>query len=249
MTNPVVLITGGSRGIGAATARLFAQNGFDVCITYQTNNSAASKLEQELAEYGVRSLIVKADIASEADIVTAFDAVDKKLGKLTALVNNAGILMQQCRLESLTAQRIEHMFRTNVTGTFLCCQQAVKRMSTSAGGTGGWIVNVSSMAALSGSPNEYVDYAASKAAMDTLTRGLALEVATEGIRVNGVRPGPIFTDIHADGGEPERVHRIAKVIPMQRGGQAEEVAEAIFWLASGKSSYVSGTFINVAGGL
>lgn len=244
-----VLITGGSRGIGAATARLFARNGYDVCINYRTNDAAANALRDELIALGVRCIAVKADVSIGAEVKRLFETADAELGALSVLVNNAAMMQPQTRLVDISEDRFNDMLRSNATSCFLCCKEAVPRMSTKTGGAGGTIVNVSSMAAKSGSPNEYTDYAASKGAMDTLTRGLALEVAAEGIRVNGVRPGLIYTDMHAAGGEPGRVDRLKSRVPLQRGGKPEEVAEAILWLASARSSFMTGGFIDLAGGL
>ena len=244
----VMLITGSSRGIGAATALLAAKRGYAVCVNYRSNKAAAEKLVAQIEWSGGKAIAVAADVSSEADILRLFEAVDAEFGTLNALVNNAGILEKQMRLEDMSAERLERIFKTNITGSFLCSREAVKRMSTKHGGVGGAIVNVSSMAAVLGSPGEYIDYAASKGAVDTLTVGLAKEVAREGIRVNGVRPGLIYTDIHADGGEPERVDRLKATIPMGRGGTAEEVANAILWLLSDEASFATGTFIDVTGG-
>ncbi len=244
-----VIITGGSRGIGAETAKLFAQNGFSVCINYKSNDAAAASTLDRISQYGPRCISVKADISVGDEVNRMFDEVERSLGTPSVLVNNAGVLQQQCRLVDMSEARIAEILRTNVMSCFLCCREAVKRMSTRLGGSGGVIVNVSSGAAKSGSPNEYIDYAASKGAIDTLTRGLALEVANEGIRVNAVRPGLIYTDIHAAGGEPDRVNRLSSKIPMQRGGQPSEVAEAIYWLGTDKSSFVTGSFIDASGGL
>jgi len=243
----LALVTGGSRGIGRATALLLAQAGYRVAINYRQRAAEAAQVVAEIEALGGRAFAVQADIAEEAQVVRMFEELDRH-GTLRVLVNNAGILFTQCRVEALTAERIQRVFATNVTGSFICCREAVKRMSTQHGGQGGAIVNVSSAAARTGSPNEYVDYAASKGAMDTLTKGLSLEVATQGIRVNGVRPGPIYTDMHADGGEPGRVDRVASGIPMGRGGQPDEIAQAIVWLASEAASYVTGTIIDAAGG-
>ena len=247
-----VLITGAARGIGAATARRFARAGHTVCINYRCSAAEAEALAAELAPAleadGGRCVTVCADVATESGVETLFRAVDE-LGTLDVLVNNAATLETQCRLVDLDADRVNRILTNNVTSAFLCCREAVKRMSTANGGSGGTIVNVSSLAARTGSPNEYVDYAASKGALDTLTTGLAREVAAEGIRVNGVRPGLIHTTLHAAGGEPGRVNRLAPAIPMRRGGEAEEIAEAIFWLASDASSYATGTFLDLAGGL
>jgi len=247
-THKVALITGASRGIGAATAKVLAQEGYNICINYHKNEQAAHALQQELALITNKVVIKQADVSSEEDVVALFNYIDKELGVITALINNAGILKPQIRLEELTAQRINEILITNVTSCFLCCREAVKRMSTKHGGSGGAIVNVGSAASRSGAPGEYIDYAASKGAMDSMTKGLSLEVAGEGIRVNGVRPGFIYTDMHKDGGEAGRVDRLAPLIPMQRGGEASEVAEAISWLLSDKASYSTGTFIDLAGG-
>ena len=242
-----VLITGGGRGIGAATARLAAQRGYAVCVNYVRNREAAENLVREIAKAGGRASAVAGDVAREADVVRMFDEA-QKLAPLRALVNNAGILERQGRLDEMEAARFERVFATNITGAFLCAREAVRRMSTRHGGQGGAIVNVSSMASRLGSPGEYVDYAASKGAIDALTIGLAKEVAAEGIRVNAVRPGVIYTEIHASGGEPGRVDRVKSAVPMQRGGQPEEVARAILWLLSDEASYSTGTFIDVSGG-
>ena len=243
----MVLITGGGRGIGAATARLAAQRGYTVCVNYLRNREAAGKLVDEIKASGGHATPVAGDVAREADVLRMFDAA-QALGTLAALVNNAGILERQARLDEMEGARFERVFATNITGAFLCAREAVRRMSTRHGGRGGAIVNVSSMASRLGSPGEYVDYAASKGAIDALTIGLAKEVAAEGIRVNAVRPGVIYTEIHASGGEPGRVDRVKSAVPMQRGGQPEEVARAILWLLSGEASYSTGTFIDVSGG-
>ncbi|MGB1297599.1 MAG: SDR family oxidoreductase [Psychrobium sp.] len=244
----IALITGGSRGIGAATARVLAAQGYYLCINYRGNHDAAAELQQELLQVTEKVVIKQADIAIEAQVVELFEFIDRELGTITALVNNAGILRLQCRLQDLTAERINQILQTNVTGSFICAREAVKRMSTALGGQGGAIVNVSSAASYTGAPREYVDYAASKGAMDSMTKGLSLEVAAEGIRVNSVRPGCIYTQMHADGGEAGRVDRLAPLIPMQRGGKPEEVANAIAWLLSDEASYATGTFIDLAGG-
>ena len=250
MTNKkTVLITGGSRGIGAATAKKFAAQDYLVCINYKENESAAMAVVDEINASGGQALALKADVSIETEVVEMFRQVDTHLGHLDVLVNNVGILRQQSRLTELDAERINHILTTNVTSFFLCCREAVKRMSTKRGGLGGTIVNVSSGAAKTGSPNEYIDYAASKGAVDTLTRGLATEVAAEGIRVNGVRPGLIYTDMHADGGEPERVDRLKTNLPLKRGGTPEEVADAIYFLASNQSSFTTGHNLDVSGGL
>ncbi|KAB8057790.1 SDR family oxidoreductase [Janthinobacterium sp. FT14W] len=244
----VILITGGSRGIGAATALLAARQGYAVCINYVRDAQAAEALCARIASEGGDAIAVQADVGEEADVQRLFGEVDARLGTLTALVNNVGVLEQKCRLADISVQRLERVLRTNVISYFLCCQQAVRRMSTANGGQGGRIVNVSSAAARLGSPGEYIDYAASKGAVDTLTLGLAKEVAAEGIRVNGVRPGIIYTDIHASGGEPGRVARLASGVPMQRGGQPEEIADAILYLLGPGASYVTGSLLDVAGG-
>ncbi|MFN1549166.1 SDR family oxidoreductase [Vibrio natriegens] len=248
-TQKVAIITGGGRGIGAATAQLFANNGYAVCINYKSNSEAAAQLAEAITRNGGKCITVQADVSQEEDVSRLFSTVDQELGQISVLVNNAGILKTQMRLEEMTADRINAILVNNVTSYFLCCREAVKRMSTRHGGVGGVIVNVSSGASRSGSPNEYIDYAASKGAIDTLTKGLSLEVAAEGIRVNCVRPGLIHTDMHADGGEPERIERLKSVIPLQRGGKPEEVAEAIYWLASEKSSFSTGNYLDLAGGL
>lgn len=243
-----MVITGGSRGIGAATARLAATRGYAACISYLTSEQAARSVVADIEGGGGRAIAVAADVASEADVVRLFEAAERELGKVAALVNNAGTLERQMRVEDMDAARLTRILATNVTGCFLCAREAVRRMSTRHGGAGGAIVNVSSAAARMGSPGEYVDYAASKGAIDTMTIGLAVEVAAEGIRVNAVRPGIIYTDIHASGGEPNRVERVKGSVPMKRGGQPEEVAEAILWLLSDEASYSTGTFIDVSGG-
>ena len=244
----VLLITGASRGIGAETARLAAERGYDVCVNYRTNATAADAVVADVRARGAGAIAVQADVAVESDVVRLFEAVDRELGPLDALVNNAGIIDRQTRVEQLDAARIARVFTTNVTGAFVCAREAVRRMSTRHAGRGGAIVNVSSRAAVLGAPGEYVDYAASKAALDTLTIGLAREVAGEGIRVNGVRAGIIDTEIHATGGEPGRVARLGPQQPMGRGGHAIEVARAILWLLSDEASYTTGSFIDVAGG-
>jgi NAD(P)-dependent dehydrogenase (short-subunit alcohol dehydrogenase family) len=245
---PTLIVTGGSRGIGAATARLAAQRGYAVCINYQRNEAAAQAVVAEIEGAGGEAFAVSGDVAVETDVLQLFGAVDQRYGRLDGLVNNAGILEHHMRVDQMSLGRMQRVLATNVIGSFLCAREAVKRMSTRHGGRGGAIVNVSSMAARLGSPNEYVDYAASKGAIDAMTIGLAREVAAEGIRVNAVRPGVIYTDIHASGGEPGRVDRIKGAVPMQRGGSADEVARAILWLLSDEASYSTGAFIDVSGG-
>jgi NAD(P)-dependent dehydrogenase (short-subunit alcohol dehydrogenase family) len=244
----VLIITGGSRGIGAATARLAAQRGYFVCVNFVRNEAAAAAVVRDIEASGGRAVAIRADVAVEADVVRMFDTVDRSLGRVTGLVNNAGTLERQMRVDTMDAARLTRVLATNVTGSFLCAREAVRRMSTKHGGAGGAIVNVSSGASRLGSPGEYVDYAASKGAIDTLTIGLAREVADEGIRVNAVRPGFIYTDIHASGGEPARVDRVKAFVPMQRGGTADEVARAILWLLSDEASYTTGAFLDVTGG-
>jgi NAD(P)-dependent dehydrogenase (short-subunit alcohol dehydrogenase family) len=244
----ILLVTGGSRGIGAATARLAAQRGYTVCLTYLHNHAAAAAVVADITTMGGQACAIAADVGVEHDVVQLFERLDAQVGPVAALVNNAGILEQQMRVDQMDSARLQRIFTTNIIGPFLCAREAVRRMSTSYGGAGGAIVNVSSGAARIGAPGEYVDYAASKGAIDTFTIGLAKEVALEGIRVNAVRPGVIYTDIHASGGEPQRVDRVKAGVPMQRGGQAEEVAHAILWLLSGEASYITGTCLDVTGG-
>lgn len=244
----VLLVTGGSRGIGAATARLAAQRGWAVAVNYHRQAAAAEAVVADIRAAGGTALAIAANVADEAGVAQLFAEVEAQLGPLSALVNNAGILETQMRLDDMDVARWQRILATNVIGPMLCCRAAVKRLSNRYGGQGGAIVNVSSLAARTGSPNEYIDYAASKGALDTLTIGLAKEVAAEGIRVNGVRPGFIYTDMHADGGEPSRVDRVKSAVPMLRGGQPEEVAAAILWLLSDEASFTTGSFIDVAGG-
>jgi len=248
-TEKVAIITGSGRGIGAACAKLFAQHNYTVCINYKSDQFSAQQVVESIVAQGGRCITVQADVALESDVKMLFKRVEKELGQVSVLVNNAGILKPQMRLQNMTAERINSVLTNNIFSYFLCCREAVKRMSISNGGSGGTIVNVSSGAARTGSPNEYIDYAASKGAIDTLTIGLAKEVANDGIRVNGVRPALIHTNMHADGGEATRIDRLKSIIPLQRGGSVEEVAEAIYWLASDKSSFSTGSFIEVTGGL
>ncbi|APZ43299.1 SDR family oxidoreductase [Acidihalobacter ferrooxydans] len=244
----IAVITGGSRGIGAATAKLAAAQGYAVCISYRRHDAAAEQVCQTIRAAGGVCLAVRADVSSEADVIDLFDRCTEAFGTPTALVNNAGILETQMPLAQMSVERLQRILAVNVIGAFLCAREAVRRMPLSVGGKGGAIVNVSSRASCLGSPGEYVDYAASKGAIDTLTIGLSREVAADGVRVNAVRPGVIHTDIHAAGGEPDRVERVKTGIPMQRGGAAEEVAQAILWLLSDAASYTTGSFIDVAGG-
>ena len=248
MADQVIIVTGASRGIGAATALLAARDGYRVCVNYLKNSAAAGDVVRQIEAGGGRALAVAADVASESDVKQLFEIVDRELGTVTALVNNAGILETQTRVDDMDSARINRILATNVTGCFICAREAVKRMSTKYGGQGGAIVNVSSSASRLGAPGEYVDYAASKGAVDSFTIGLSKEVAAEGIRVNAVRPGFIYTDIHASGGEPNRVDRVKRGVPMGRGGHAEEVAHAIIWLLSDQAAYSTGTFIDVTGG-
>ena len=245
---PLILITGGSRGVGAATARLAAAKGYDVAISYVANESAALAVVADIEAMGRKALAVRADSAHPDQVADLFTAIDRRFGRIDVLVNNAGVLATQSRLEGLSLERMQRIFAVNSIGPMLCAQQAVKRMAYRHNGAGGVVINISSASARLGSPNEYLDYAASKGALETFTIGFAKEVAREGIRVNCVRPGHIYTDMHADGGEPGRVDRIKTSLPMQRGGTAEEVADAIAWLLSDKSSYVTGSFIEAAGG-
>lgn len=244
----VLVVTGAGRGIGAATALLGARRGYKVCVNYVRDEASATKVADEITQGGGEAIVVRADVGHSDEVKRLFEAVDARLGTVTALVNNAGTLETQGRLEDLDEERLLRILRTNVVGTFLPSREAVRRMSTRLGGTGGAIVNVSSAASRLGSPGEYLDYAASKGAIDTFTHGLALEVAIEGIRVNAVRPGIIDTEIHASGGQPERAHQMAALLPMQRPGSAEEVAQSIVWLLSDAASYVTGALLDVAGG-
>ncbi|MEO7189452.1 MAG: SDR family oxidoreductase [Vicinamibacterales bacterium] len=247
MSEKVVIVTGGGRGIGAATARLLAANGYTVCVNYRENREAAQAVVRTIEATGARAIATQADVSSETDVGRLFCEADQ-LGTLAGLVNNAGVLETQMRVETMETARLQRVFATNVIGSFLCAREAIKRMSTQRGGTGGAIVNVSSGASRLGAPGEYVDYAASKGAIDTFTIGLAKEVAEVGIRVNAVRPGFIYTDMHASGGEPNRIERVKQFVPMKRGGQPEEVAAAIVWLLSDAASFTTGAFIDVTGG-
>jgi NAD(P)-dependent dehydrogenase (short-subunit alcohol dehydrogenase family) len=242
------LITGGGRGIGAATALLAAQRGYAVAVNYASNSLAADEVVRTIRADGGTAIAVQADVGDEAQVLAMFETVDAKLGRLTALVNNAGVVDVQARVEQMSVARLERMFRINVIGSFICAREAVRRMSTRHGGSGGAIVNISSGAARLGSPDQYVDYAASKGAIDTFTIGLAKEVAAEGIRVNAVRPGLIDTEIHASGGMPDRAFELAPTVPMQRTGSAEEIAGAILWLLSAEASYTTMALLDVTGG-
>ncbi|BCH13957.1 SDR family oxidoreductase [Mesorhizobium sp. L-2-11] len=244
----VLLVTGGGRGIGAATSRLAAKAGYRVAINYASNEAAAAALVQAIEQAGGEALAIKGDVGSEAEIQAMFERIDHVFGPLDALVNNAGVVDQRARVEEMSGARLERMMRINVIGSMLCAREAVKRMSTSHGGNGGAIVNVSSIAARIGGPGEYVDYAASKGAIDSFTIGLAREVAGEGIRVNAVSPGIVDTEIHASGGQPDRVERMRHGVPMQRAGTTEEVAAAILWLLSDGASYTTGANLEVGGG-
>ena len=244
-----MIITGAGRGIGAATALLAADAGYDVCINYRQNREAAESVLQQVLKHGARAIAVAADVSSEEDVARLFDTASEQLGPLTALVNNAAVLETQTCFAGIDAPRLNRIFQVNVVGSFLCAQEAVRRMSLSSGGSGGGIVNVSSVAARTGAPHEYTDYAMSKGAIDSMTAGLAREVAPEGIRVNTVRPGFIYTDMHAQGGEPDRVDRLKAGIPLQRGGEPEEVARAILWLLSDDAAYAVGSIVDVTGGV
>ncbi len=244
----VLLVTGGGRGIGAATCLLAAQREYAVAVNYQANSLAADEVVRQVRAHGGAAMAVQADVADEAQVLRMFAQVDAKLGRLDALVNNAGVVDVAQRVDEMDVARWQRMFNTNVIGSMLCAREAVRRMSTRHGGSGGAIVNVSSVAAKLGSAGQYVDYAASKAAIDTFTLGLAHEVATEGVRVNAVRPGIIDTDIHASGGQPDRAQRLSHLIPMKRPGTAQEIAAAIVWLLSDEASYTTGATLDVGGG-
>jgi NAD(P)-dependent dehydrogenase (short-subunit alcohol dehydrogenase family) len=248
MTKKTMLITGGGRGIGAATALIAAKHGYAVAINYASNAHAAAEVVEQIQGQGGDAMAIQGLVEHEADVLKIFSAVDARWGRLDALINNAGVVAPKSRVDEMSLARLQNVFNINILGSFLCAREAVKRMSQKHGGKGGVIVNVSSAAARLGSPSEYVDYAASKGAIDTLTLGLSKEVAAEGIRVNAVRPGLIDTEIHASGGQPDRVARFMSVIPMQRGGTAIEVANTIWWLVSEESSYVTGALIDVGGG-
>jgi NAD(P)-dependent dehydrogenase (short-subunit alcohol dehydrogenase family) len=243
-----IIVTGASRGIGRAIALGAARKGYQVCVNYLSSEAAAKDVVSRIEEAGGKAIAVQADMAIEGDILRMFEAVDAKLPPLAALVNNAGIVDKAAKVADMSLERLTRMFSTNITGPFLCAREAIRRMSTARGGVGGGIVNISSVAARLGSPGEYVDYAASKGAIDVMTIGLSKEVAAEGIRVNAVRPGVIYTDIHASGGEPDRVDRVKSMVPMQRGGDAQEIADAALWLLSIEASYVTGALLDVSGG-
>jgi NAD(P)-dependent dehydrogenase (short-subunit alcohol dehydrogenase family) len=247
-TQKTLLVTGASRGIGAATALLAASHGYAVAVNFTNNAEAAESIVQKIRAAGGRAIAVQADVAVEKEVMAMFEQVDAEFGRLDALVNNAGVVDQTSRVETMTMERLQRMFAVNVFGSFLCAREAVRRMSTRHGGKGGAIVNVSSAAARIGSPGQYVDYASAKGAIDTFTIGLAKEVAAEGIRVNAVRPGIIETDIHASGGLPNRARDVAPQVPMQRAGSAQEVAQSIVWLLSDGASYTTGALLDVAGG-
>jgi NAD(P)-dependent dehydrogenase (short-subunit alcohol dehydrogenase family) len=245
---PIALITGGSRGIGAATAFAAATAGYAVAVNYTRNSLAADEVVRRIRAQGGNAITVQADVADEAQVVAMFEKVDSKLGRISALVNSAGVVDQACRVADMSLERLRRMLDTNILGSILCAREAVRRMSTRYGGEGGAIVNLSSVAATLGSPGHYVDYAASKGAIDSFTLGLAREVAAEGVRVNAVRPGIIDTEIHASGGQPDRAIQVGPQLPMQRAGRADEVAASILWLLSPQASYTTGALLDVAGG-
>lgn len=248
MSDKVLIVTGGGRGIGAATATIAGSRGWRVAVNYAQNEEAAASVVRAIGDAGGEAIAVKADVSIEADVLRLFETVDTAFGRLDGLVNNAGIVGMKARVDEMDASRLDRMMRVNVVGPFLCAREAVRRMATRHGGKGGSIVNVSSVAAVLGSAGEYVDYAASKGAIDTFTIGLARELAGEGVRVNAVRPGTIVTEIHASGGQPDRAARVAPQIPMKRPGRAEEIAHAILWLLSEEASYTTGAILNVSGG-
>lgn len=243
----VLLVTGSSRGIGAATALLASRRGYAVCINYRSNAAAAEHLRAQIVAEGGEAIAVQADVAVEADVLRLFTTIDEELGPLTALVNNVGVLERQGKLADMTAERLQRVLNTNILSYFLCSREAIQRMSTARGGQGGGIVNVGSGASKHGAGNVYVDYAASKGAVDVMTLGLSKEVGPEGIRVNCVRPGIVYTEIHASGGDPDRVDKLASTVPLGRGGQPEEIAETILWLLGPQSSYVSGALLDAGG--
>jgi len=247
-TQPAMLVTGGSRGIGRAAVEQAISRGYDVCINYAESRATATELVNLAVKNNCRAFAFQANVGNREQVEAMFQAIDSEFGRLDVLVNNAGIVAPPQRLEEITEDRLQSILDINVSGALYCASAAVRRMSTRLGGSGGSIINISSIAAILGGPNEYVDYAMSKGALDSMTSGLAKEVAAEGIRVNAIRPGLIYTDIHASGGEPDRVDRLAHLVPMQRGGTAHEVANAILWLASDEASYVTGSFLNVSGG-
>jgi NAD(P)-dependent dehydrogenase (short-subunit alcohol dehydrogenase family) len=246
--NGIMLVTGASRGIGAAIAKQAGRQGYAVAVNYLNSQDATESIVSDINKAGGKAIAIQADTSREEDVLRLFETVDKELGTLSALINNAGVVDVACRVDEMSVERMERIFTTNITGYFMCAREAVKRMSSRHGGKGGCIINISSAAARLGSAGEYVDYAASKGATDTMTTGLAKEVAKEGIRVNAVRPGPIHTDIHASGGEPDRINRIKSAIPMGRGGTPEEISDAVMWLVSDGASYVTGAFLDVSGG-
>jgi len=248
MKGCVVLVTGGSRGIGAETAVLAAEKGWDVVISYKSREDKAQAVIKQVEALGQKGLAIKSDVADEAEVIALFEQIDREFGRLDALVNNAGVLETSCKVVDMSVARLQRVFNVNIVGSFVCAQQAIKRMALSNGGNGGSIVNLSSAAARLGSPNEFVDYAASKGAIDTFTLGLSKEIAGDGIRVNAVRPGLILTDIHADSGDADRPEKLKHGVPMQRSGSAREVATSIVWLMSDEASYVNGALLDVTGG-
>jgi NAD(P)-dependent dehydrogenase (short-subunit alcohol dehydrogenase family) len=243
-----VIVTGGSRGIGAAISLGAAERGYEVCVNYLSNKAAATDIVQQITDLGGKAIAVQGDMSKEPDIMAMFATVDRELAPLHALVNNAGVVDMKARVDEMTADRLSRMFAINLTGPFLCAREAIKRMSTMYGGDGGSIINISSIASRLGGPGEYVDYAASKGGIDAMTLGLSKELAEEGIRVNAVRPGVIRTDIHASGGQPGRIERVKGMIPMQRAGEPEEISAAVLWLLSDEASYTTGALLDVSGG-